>query len=113
MTLQRITGADRKLVLGDLPLLNQVGPDCLAAHQNEITICNTPRAQATKDLLSRAEQAAAAAAGAEYVDVTPWLCTDTCTAVVTNIAVFRDRYHITATYAGYLSGVVEKALKLS
>lgn len=112
-TLRRINGAQRKLVLGDLPLLNQVAPDCLAAHPNQISICNTPRAHATKDVLSRAEQAAATATGAEYVDVTPWLCTERCTAVVTNIVVFRDRYHITATYSGYLSGVVETGLKLS
>ena len=59
-----------------------------------------------------AESAAAKAEKALYVDPTKWICTPTiCSPIVGNFVVYFDAYHFTATYAAYLSGVLQTALK--
>lgn len=40
----------------------------------------------------------------------PWLCSAVCTPVIGNVTVYRNRFHLTATYARLLRGVLEKAL---
>lgn len=103
------TGA-RVVVLGDTPVLDQSGPECLAAHTRNITACFTTRSAATRRVWNGADQAAAAATGSGYVSVLPWLCTAVCTPVIGNVTVYRNRFHLTATYAGMLSGVLADAL---
>ena len=40
------------------------------------------------------------ATGAVFVDPTPWLCpTDPCPVVIGRFLVYRDRHHMTATFA--------------
>ena len=40
----------------------------------------------------------------------PWLCTKTCSPVIGTMVVYRDAYHMTNTYAAYLSRVLGAAL---
>ena len=54
--------------------------------------------------------AAARDAGATYIDVVPWFCSATCTAIVGNMIINQDGQHITRTYASFLSGAVQAAL---
>ena len=105
----RGTGA-RVVVLGDTPVLDVSGPECLAAHARNVAACFTTRAAATRRVWNGADEAAAAATGSSYVSVLPWLCTTICTPVIGNVTVYRNRFHLTATYAGMLSGVLEDAL---
>jgi hypothetical protein len=105
----RGTGA-RVVVLGDTPVLDASGPECLAAHARNVAACATTLAAATRRVWNGADQAAAAATGSGYVSVLPWLCTTVCTPVIGNVTVYRNRFHLTATYAGMLSGVLEDAL---
>jgi hypothetical protein len=56
------------------------------------------------------ERRIAAEAGAQYVDVTSWLCSSVCTALVGDMDVYLNQDHITATYATYLSGALEAAV---
>ncbi len=63
--------------------------------------------------LNNAEQMAATEEGARYVNVTPWFCSSTCTAVIGKYEVYWDDYHITAAYALFLAGVLAKSLPLS
>jgi hypothetical protein len=60
-----------------------------------------------------AEQMAATEEGAHYVNITPWFCSNTCTAVIGKYEVFWDQGHITAAYAYFLAGVLTRALHLS
>lgn len=102
--------AGRVVVLGDTPVLDRSGPECLAAHTRNVTACFTSRAKATARVWNAAEKSAAGSAGADYISVLPWLCGTVCTPVIGNVAVYRNRFHLTGTYARMLTGVLEQAL---
>jgi hypothetical protein len=107
-TLRR--AADHVVVLGDLPVLDQSGPECLAAHAADVSACFTTRTAATSRVWNAAERSAASATGAGYVPVLPWLCTDVCTPVIGNVTVYRNRFQLTGTYARTMNGVLEDEL---
>ncbi len=99
----------RKVVLGNIPLLPQSGPTCLAAHPGDVQACSAPRGAAVSPF-NQVERTVAASMGATYIDTTPWFCSATCTAVIGNYGVYLDRKHLTATYSLYLRGVLQQAL---
>jgi peptidoglycan/LPS O-acetylase OafA/YrhL len=99
------------VVLGNIPLLPQNGPECLARHTADIQACSgSVRTFLTP--YSQAEQAAAEMAGARYVNVTPWFCSTLCTAVIGRYDVYHDQYHVTATYTYVLERLLSRALRL-
>ncbi len=99
----------RKIVLGNIPLLPQSGPTCLAAHPSDVQACSAPRGAAVSSF-NQVERTVATSVGATYIDTTSWFCSTTCTAVIGNYEVYLDRKHLTATYSLYLRGVLEQAL---
>ena len=110
-TLRR--SAARVVVLGDTPVLDQSAPECLAAHPREVPACSTSRDAATARVWNAADRTAARLAGSGYVPVLPWLCSAVCTPVIGNVTVYRNRFHLTGTYARMMSGVLEEALLTS
>jgi len=103
----------RKVVLGNIPVLPQSGPACLAAHLTNVQACSAPLDNlpgGPGPALSRAERLAAEETRAQYVDPTPWLCSSICTAIVAHYCVYEDQFHITGTYAKYLEVVLRKEL---
>jgi hypothetical protein len=60
--------------------------------------------------LNSAEKAGTAAAHARYIETTPWFCSAICTAVVKNYVVYLDQFHVTGTYAKYLTNAMAEAL---
>ncbi len=102
--------ASRVMVLGDLPVLAESAPECLAAHPADVPACATSRAAATERVWNDADRAAAKATGSAYLPVVPWLCGTICTPVIGNVTVYRNRFHLTATYARMLTTVLEDAL---
>jgi len=100
----------RLIVLGDMPVLSKPAPECLAAHQQDIAQCRTPRAKALEHVYHEAEQGAATATHATYVDPTDWFCTEICPPIVGRTLVYRNQYHISATYAEFLAGAVRSAI---
>jgi hypothetical protein len=111
-TLNALPPSARRYVLGDIPYLSQVAPDCLAAHQDDVRKCASPAKTAVKSDHVAAERDGAERGLATYIDVQPWFCTDTCPAVAANIAIFRNQFHITTVYAKWLSGVLADQLRL-
>ncbi|HEX5204769.1 MAG TPA: SGNH hydrolase domain-containing protein [Actinoplanes sp.] len=105
--------AGRVVVLGDTPVLDQSAPDCLAAHGSNLAACFTTETKATARVWNAADRSAAGRAGADYISVLPWLCTTICTPVIGNVMVYRNRFHLTATYSRMLNGVLEDALDRS
>jgi SGNH domain-containing protein len=99
-------------VMGDIPILTQDDPTCLAAHETNVKACATPLATAETGVYVSAEQQAASANGALYVPTEQWICAQLCVPIVGRIRVYNDQYHISATYAKYLSGAVQSALHL-
>jgi SGNH domain (fused to AT3 domains) len=102
----------RLVVLGDMPVLEQTNPECLAAHLNDIQQCGSTREQALAEVFTTAEQAAATATGADYIDVSDWFCNEQCSPIIDGKQVYRNRYHVTATYATFASGALADALHL-
>jgi peptidoglycan/LPS O-acetylase OafA/YrhL len=103
----------KKIVLGNIPILHQSGPACLAAHLDDVQACSVRLDDlpgGSSPPFAQAERRAAAATGTQYVDPTPWLCATVCTAIISHYCVYLDQFHITGTYAKYLEVVLRKAL---
>src|SRR5579872_2114291 len=97
-----------KIVLGDIPLTDG-GPDCLAQHVTNVQACSSPP-QSILSPYDRAERAAATAAGARFIDVTPWFCSSVCTSIIGRYEVYWDAWHVTKTYSRFLEGVLAQAV---
>ncbi|MCW2525197.1 MAG: hypothetical protein JWM76_57, partial [Pseudonocardiales bacterium] len=82
-------------------------PVCLTSNAADASQCAEPMASSIPVADQAADAATATAAGAAYVDVTPWFCTTTvCPSVVNNMITAFDTTHVTVTYARYLADVV-------
>jgi SGNH domain (fused to AT3 domains) len=92
---------------------NDPGIDCLTAHSSEITVCNTPRTEAVATQHNDRERQIAAEHSADYLDVIPWLCTDSvCPAIVDGLPTHRDNFHIGENYVILLARAFGNALGL-
>jgi peptidoglycan/LPS O-acetylase OafA/YrhL len=108
MTTLRATGA-QVVLMGDVPY-PQTGlvPNCLSAHLTNATACTMPKQYPYFNSSGVGqEQAAAASAGAGYIDTQPWFCSGNfCAVIVDNLLVYRDDNHLTDTYASWLTPVI-------
>lgn len=102
----------RVALLGTTPILAQVAPVCLSAHQDDVQACSTS-VQSALPSLSTVDRSAAAADQVQYIDTTPWFCSDTCTAIVGGNPVYDiSGQHISGFWADYLQNVLAQALGL-
>jgi len=85
------------IYLTDTPLPQIDIPDCLVANRG--AKCDTSR-----------PVAAEVAPGLIPINPTPWLCTDTCPAIVDGIVAYRDKSHLTVEMSKHLSVQLENAL---
>ncbi len=86
----RGTGAD-VLVLGPIPDLHSMVPDCLSLHLDDATACSSPRTTAVNESGVAAEANATKAGGGQYADITELFCTvDRCPPIVGNTLVYLD-----------------------
>lgn len=98
------------IVLGDLPVLLHPAAECLAAHMDDINPCRTSRTEAFANVYHGPEAAAAAAVHAAYIDPSDWFCSQTCSPIIGNMLVYRNQFHITATYGVFLAGAIRAAI---
>ena len=104
------------VVLGPVPYPTGVVSDCLAVHRHDVGACDVPdQVVAGVEGYNAAgvagETAAVHAAGAAYLDVSPWFCArGACAVVVGDRLVYRDDNHLTATYAGWLAAALAAEL---
>lgn len=98
-------------VLGDLVTFDTDVPQCLASAPTKVQSCSVPDPNPLRLAHQGAEQAAAKAEGALFVNPLPWLCTKTCSPVIGTYIAYYDQYHVSCEYAAYLSGVLQTALK--
>jgi hypothetical protein len=103
----------REVILGPTPHLSHgMGTvDCLAAHEDDVQLCSSPRSAALRLIYSNTDQDVAKKTGAYYIDVLPWFCTSICPAVIGNMIVYGARDHITNQYAAYLTNALQDALQ--
>lgn len=104
------TPGQKQALLGDMPVLAKVNPDCLAAHQNNVQACSSTRTAALDGVQIEAERRAAKATGARYVNVVPWFCSNICSPVIGNLVVYRNQFHTTAAFGRLVSGPLGEAL---
>jgi hypothetical protein len=100
----------QEVVLGNIANIGVSGPTCLARYPDDVQACSLPFAKLTNGAYYSAERAAARLVGARYINVLPWLCATVCSPVIGHFDVYFNQYHITATYATYLSQVLHAAL---
>ena len=99
----------RTVVLGNIPILPQNGPACLAVHTDDVQACSAHLVTQYSPF-GQAESASARANHVPYVNPTAWFCSTVCSAVIGHYEVYSDDSHITAAYAQYLSKVVGQAV---
>ena len=95
------TGTSRALVISDTPRTSGSSiPACLQQHLTDQQACSTPIDQAVLSDRISMEAAAATRARAQFLDVAPWMCSNTaCSAVVGGVVVYRDEHHLTDSFA--------------
>jgi SGNH domain (fused to AT3 domains)/Bacterial TSP3 repeat len=103
-TLNQMPDSASLLVLDDTASTRVDVPVCLKTHPNQISACETPRSQAIHRQHTRAEKAAAKQTGATFASMNGVVCSyDPCPVVVNELLMWRDRGHLTATYATQLA----------
>jgi SGNH domain (fused to AT3 domains) len=105
----------RVVILGDIPAhANFVSPpQCLAAHPSHIAACAAPVSgqPAAWQARPQMEASAAAAAGATFLDTTPWLCArGICPAIIGDQRVYMDWSHLRAHYTESLTPIMAQVL---
>jgi hypothetical protein len=86
--------------------------DCLALHERDPEACDIAR-HPTMDHVNPVLRESALPDNMLFVDVTDYLCTETvCPAVVGDVVVYRDRHHMTATYALTLTPMLAEQIPL-
>lgn len=114
-TITLLQSASTKVgVIGDIPTFDLALPDCLAAYPTSVQKCSVPLLNPLVKNRGhqQAEINAAKTTGALYVNTIPWLCTPTwCSPVIGSMVSYINDWHVTATYAHYLSGVFGLAIK--
>lgn len=104
----RESGA-QPVVLGDIPRLPGM-LDCLALHQRNVQACSESAAGALSSNYADADRFAAGNTESLYIDPVPWFCSALCTGVIGDFVPYTNDYHVTATYARYLTPLLENAI---
>jgi peptidoglycan/LPS O-acetylase OafA/YrhL len=99
-----------EVVIGNIP--QTLGPDCLTQSLSDVPSCSAkPVSKYTP--FNQAELTAAVASGGRYIDVTPWFCAKTCSAVIGKFDVYFNSSHVAIGYTRFLEGVLAQQLSLS
>jgi hypothetical protein len=103
-TIERMPSASNVLVLGDIPE-NRVNPvQCLRQNPTDISRCTTSRKPLPRRRIELAIEQGARAAGASYRRFFDKVCSyDPCPVVQGRVLLYRDRGHLTATFAERLT----------
>ena len=111
-SLKRLVGsAEHVVLIGDTPRSSFDVPVCLSKHPDDVLACATPSSKALDPVRTEADRALATAAGATFIDPTPWVCpTEPCPVVIDNYLVFRDSHHLTTPFATALARAMLTAL---
>ena len=101
------------LMLSDSPSTWEEQSTCIARHRKSLSRCNVPRDEATRPAYIRVNEEVAEQFGAASYEVTDWMCTDVCPAIIGDVAVYLDKNHITNTYGEFLSPYLELVVRAS
>jgi len=107
-----LPNAGRVVLLADVPQRQADPGPCLRNADNDLGDClAVPNAQSA--FITRKSIEAAGQVGVPVVDPTKWTCWDgVCPAVIGSTVSYRDRGHLTTTYARQLAEPVARALEI-
>ena len=105
-TIDQLSEFTRVAVIADTPDFRLDPAVCLSAHLDSAADCARPAELALSSPGRTAEQRAVAASGADYIDLTPYFCTDECSPIIGSTLVYRDSHHVTATFSTELAEVL-------
>ena len=99
------------LMLGD-PQPMDINPlDCLGRPSGRLRACSPNLSKKIHRQLNDGTKAATETVGGAFIDVDPWFCwRGICPMVIDHTIVFRDREHITSTYAARLAPALAQSL---
>ncbi len=111
-TLAALPETSDVLVLADTPFLQTNPATCLEESTADLSRCATPRSAAIDSTFDQAERATVESAGASYADLGTLVCPySPCPVVVGDILAWRNRDHITATFATQLAPSMRTAVE--
>jgi hypothetical protein len=94
----------RIAVIVDTPQSSYDVPSCISRHLADTTKCSTTRKTAFSWHHRVLERAAVQESGASLIDLSDAICpTDPCPVVLDGMIVYRDSFHLTATFAASLA----------
>jgi hypothetical protein len=100
------------LVMGPTPKPPADVPTCLSGHLDDVAACDFAKSSGINAAGMAAERAAVVAAGGDYLDISPWVCTDhICDVVVGNMLAYRDDNHLTTSYTSWLEPALEPVIE--
>jgi hypothetical protein len=86
-------------------------PSCLSRSLRNVARCVTKKSEAIRQNQIDAVISTAKRNNVQYLDVRPWVCTDTaCPVIIGNILMYRDSDHLTTTYVEFLTPLLEAAV---
>lgn len=110
-TLSALPEETAVFIVADTPR-HEVSPlGCLSQNTQDASVCDVPRSEGLNADTVAAEENAAAANGATIVDLTDYLCSDTCPVIIGDTLVYRDAHHITVPFSRELLPPLAKALE--
>lgn len=106
-----IKAGSQIVVMPSTPMLPFDPAECVDQHRDHMTECTAPRSEALKGNGARVQKAADYP-GVGIVDINKAICpTKQCAPVIGGVLVYRDRVHITATYAATLAEDLRAAFR--
>ena len=95
------------LVLGPIASPHANVPICVSGHLDDVTACALSRSAAVNQSGITAEEAATAAGGGQYADLSDLFCTtDRCPVIVGNTLIYLDVSHLTLQYSRALTPAI-------
>jgi hypothetical protein len=104
--------AGRVVVIGDPPAVMEHPGRCLSERDATLKSCLSTEDKVSLTYIDSLRQAARNK-GVEFVETAAWFCADgLCPSVVGDYIAHRDRTHISQSYAGFLTDVLEAQIHL-
>ena len=102
------------VVLGDTPEWQHQAPaTCLSDNLEDIAPCKSPIEEIVDPKFQQLEREAALASDATFISTVDFLCSLTCSPIIGNQLVYRDRHHITATFSRTLANTLGRRVQTS
>lgn len=112
LTLARMPRTSRLLILGDTPKNDEDPVDCLMRHRGDMSACVSRRLPSPARTIERAIRQVSIDQGARHRTLYPKVCSyDPCPLVQGGVLIYRDRAHLTATFARQLTPSVTRLLE--